>query len=186
LEPVNKRRTQWRSFLFRCGCGCWIWGCVLSSVSRKSAKMASGVAVSDECKTAFDEIKKHKKHRYAVFHIKDDVKIEVETIGVRDGTYEDFCSDIQKAGKGICRYGLFDYEYLHTVQGAPEPTKKQKLFLMLWCPDDAKIKAKMLYSSSFDALKKSLTGVAKYLEATDSSEISKEEVEAKLRLNDRM
>ena len=35
---------------------------------------------------------------------------------------------------------------------------------MLWCPDEAKIKAKMLYSSSFDALKKALTGVAKYVE----------------------
>lgn len=48
-----------------------------------------------------------------------------------------------------------------------QPTKKQKLFLMLWCPDDAKIKAKMLYSSSFDALKKSLTGVAKYVEVSE-------------------
>lgn len=48
-----------------------------------------------------------------------------------------------------------------------QPTKKQKLFLMLWCPDDAKIKSKMLYSSSFDALKKSLTGVAKYVEVSD-------------------
>ena len=48
-----------------------------------------------------------------------------------------------------------------------QPTKKQKLFLMLWCPDEAKIKAKMLYSSSFDALKKSLTGVAKYVEVSD-------------------
>ncbi|KAF0303124.1 Cofilin/actin-depolymerizing factor [Amphibalanus amphitrite] len=147
---------------------------------------ASGVSVSDACKTVFDEVKKAKKHRYVVFVIKDDVMIDVEAIGDRDATYEDFVTDIQKAGKGMCRYGLFDYEYLHAVQGAAEPTKKQKLFLMLWCPDEAKIKAKMLYSSSFDALKKALTGVAKYVEATDSSEISKEEVENKLRQNDRM
>ena len=39
---------------------------------------------------------------------------------------------------------------------------------MLYCPDTAKIKAKMLYSSSFDALKKALTGVAKYVEVRDS------------------
>ena len=38
---------------------------------------------------------------------------------------------------------------------------------MLWCPDVAKTKAKMLYSSSVDALKKALTGVALYVEVGD-------------------
>lgn len=45
-----------------------------------------------------------------------------------------------------------------------QASKKQKLFLMLWCPDTAKVKKKMLYSSSFDALKKSLVGVQKYIQ----------------------
>ena len=40
----------------------------------------------------------------------------------------------------------------------------KKLFLMLWCPDSAKIKKKMLYSSSFDAIKKALVGVQKYIQ----------------------
>jgi len=44
--------------------------------------------------------------------------------------------------------------------------KKEKLFLMSWCPDDAKVKKKMLYSSSFDALKKALVGVAKYIQVS--------------------
>jgi hypothetical protein len=35
---------------------------------------------------------------------------------------------------------------------------------MSWCPDTAKVKKKMLYSSSFDALKKSLVGVQKYIQ----------------------
>lgn len=75
---------------------------------------------------------------------------------------------------------------------------------MLWCPDTAKVKKKMLYSrfvllfcwyrliiwwdvisSSFDALKKSLVGVHKYIQATDLSEASQEAVEEKLRANDR-
>jgi len=45
--------------------------------------------------------------------------------------------------------------------------KKEKLFLMSWCPDDAKVKKKMLYSSSFDALKKALVGVAKYIQVNN-------------------
>jgi cofilin len=46
----------------------------------------------------------------------------------------------------------------------PQASKRQKLFLMSWCPDTAKVKKKMLYSSSFDALKKSLLGVQKYIQ----------------------
>lgn len=66
-----------------------------------------------------------------------------------------------------------------------QASKKQKLFLMSWCPDTAKVKKKMLYSSSFDALKKSLVGVQKYIQATDLSEASEEAVEEKLRATDR-
>ena len=49
-------------------------------------------------------------------------------------------------------------------QGTTESSKKQKLFLMNWCPDSAKIKKKMLYASSFDNLKKSLVGVHKFIQ----------------------
>lgn len=40
-------------------------------------------------------------------------------------------------------------------------------------------------SSSFDALKKSLVGVQKYIQATDLSEASQDAVEEKLRATDR-
>lgn len=147
--------------------------------------MASGVAVSQECKNSFDEIKKGKKHRYIIFFIEDEKTIKVETLGDRDADYDAFFHDLTKAGEGECRYGLFDFEYLHQCQGTTETSKKQKLFLMSWCPDTAKIKKKMLYSSSFDAIKKALVGVHKYIQATDSSEASKESVEEKLRSTDR-
>jgi len=42
---------------------------------------ASGVTVSDACKTTYEEIKKDKKHRYVVFYIKDEKQIDVEFIG---------------------------------------------------------------------------------------------------------
>jgi len=148
--------------------------------------MASGVAVHEDCKNIFDEIKKAKKHRYAVFFIENENTIKVETIGKRDAVYDDFLQDLTQApGDAECRYGLFDYEYEHQCQGATESSKKKKLFLMSWCPDTAKIKKKMLYSSSFDALKRALVGVAKYVQATDASEASQENVEANLRQNDR-
>ena len=164
---------------------------------------ASGVTVADACKTTYEEIKKDKKHRYVIFYIKDEKQIDVEVIGPRDACYDAFLEDLQKGGAGECRYGLFDFEYTHQCQGTSEvlyynpcqqlllmlsffqASKKQKLFLMSWCPDTAKVKKKMLYSSSFDALKKSLVGVQKYIQATDASEASEEAVEEKLRATDR-
>ncbi|KAI8039545.1 hypothetical protein M5D96_006959 [Drosophila gunungcola] len=134
--------------------------------------MASGVTVSDVCKTTYEEIKKDKKHRYVIFYIRDEKQIDVETVADRNAEYDQFLEDIQKCGPGECRYGLFDFEYMHQCQGTSESSKKQKLFLMSWCPDTAKVKKKMLYSSSFDALKKSLVGVQKYIQATDLSEAS--------------
>ncbi|KAI8433625.1 hypothetical protein MSG28_015638 [Choristoneura fumiferana] len=130
---------------------------------------ASGVTVSDACKTTYEEIKKDKKHRYVVFYIRDEKQIDVETVGERNAEYDQFLEHLQQGGTGECRYGLFDFEYTHQCQGTSEASKKQKLFLM----------------SSFDALKKSLVGVQKYIQATDLSEASQEAVEEKLRATDR-
>jgi len=148
--------------------------------------MSSGVAVADECKTYFEAVKKAKQHRFVIFYIKDEKSIVVEGVGDRDASYADFLNDLQKGGDSECRYGLYDFEYEHQCQGTTESSKKQKLFLMSWCPDTAKIKKKMLYSSSFDALKKSLVGVHKYIQATDLSEASEESVEKQLRSTDRV
>ena len=82
----------------------------------RSRTMSSGVAVADECKAIFEEIKKSKKYRYAIFHIKDEKVISVESQGDRDAAYDDFLTDLQKGGDGECRYGLYDFEYEHQCQ----------------------------------------------------------------------
>merc|ERR1712058_57513 len=110
------------------------------------------------------------------FYIKDEKVIQVEKVGERSSNYNDFLQDVTGAGPEDCRYGVYDFEYTHQCQGTSEASKKEKLFLMSWCPDSAKIKKKMLYSSS-DALKKCLVGVQKYIQATDESEASSECVE---------
>ena len=89
-------------------------------------------------------------------------------LGKREDAYEDFLADIFACGPEDCRYGLFDFEYQHQCEGTNEASKKEKLLLMSWCPDTAKIKKKMLYSSSFDALKKCLVGVQKYIQVLPS------------------
>jgi len=147
--------------------------------------MSSGVAVNDECKIVYEDIKKNKKHRFVVFHIKDDKCIAIESLGEPGSKYEDFLSALQKEGPSECRYGMYDFEYEHQNQGTESKVTKKKLILMSWCPENAKIKKKMLYASSFDVLKRALTGVHKYIQATDVSEASEETVEKQLRALDR-
>ena len=104
-----------------------------------------------------------------MFFIKEEKSIAVEAVGGRDSSYDAFLTDLMKAGDTECRYGLYDMEYEHQCQGTSEVSHKQKLFLMAWCPDTARIKKKMLYSSSFDALKKALVGVHKYVQVSIGS-----------------
>lgn len=84
---------------------------------------------------------------------------------------------------------------------------KKKLFLILWCPDTASVPNKMLYASSYEALKQSLVGIQKYIQvwnfyslyeyfslntfdsvypqANDDDEAAQETVEEILRSTDR-
>ena len=55
--------------------------------------------------------------------------------------------------------------------------RRTKVFLALWCPDSAKIKKKMVYSASFDSLKKAFNGVQKVIQANGDDEIDKASVE---------
>jgi len=87
--------------------------------------MSSGVAVADDCKNYFEEIKKAKKYRYVVFFIKEEKSITVESVGDRDAKYEDFLSDLQKGGDSECRYGLYDFEYEHQCRAQPSQARSR-------------------------------------------------------------
>ncbi|XP_029828366.1 cofilin/actin-depolymerizing factor homolog isoform X2 [Ixodes scapularis] len=110
--------------------------------------MSSGVTVSNEAKTVYEEVKKDKKYRYIIYHIKDEKVIDVESTGPRNATYSEFLEELQKF-KNECR-----------------------------CPESSKIKMKMLYSSSYDALKKALVGIYRYVQACDFEEASKATIDS--------
>merc|ERR1711953_340309 len=55
----------------------------------------SGVKLTEACKTLYDDIQKGKKFRYGIFHIAGGM-IDVEKIGERGNTYENFMTDLLK------------------------------------------------------------------------------------------
>ncbi|XP_068154721.1 cofilin/actin-depolymerizing factor homolog isoform X1 [Drosophila tropicalis] len=148
-------------------------------------KMASGIELTRECRHVFEQIRKMKQHRYVIFIIKDEREIRVDILGVRDANYDDFLRDLRRGGPRECRYAVYDYAYHHQCQGASSTCLKEKLFLMLWCPVQARVKDKMLYSSSFAALKRDFIGVQKCIQATEMDEACREAVEEQLRSLDR-
>merc|ERR1712151_381562 len=95
--------------------------------------------------------------------IQDKKSIVIDKKGVKSKTYEDFCADLPEDDP---RYGLVDLEF-ETVDGRPT----SKLVMITWNPDCAKIRPKMLYSGSKEAIKAVLNGVGIHINATDASEL---------------
>lgn len=135
----------------------------------------SGATVSQECLTAYNELKLAKKLKYIIFKLSDNYKeIEVEHSS-EEPDWEEFRNKLITAtsksrsgavGKGP-RYAVYDFEYeLASGDGI-----RNKIAFIAWSPDDAGVQPKMIYASSKEALRRSLTGIATELQANDPDDI---------------
>ncbi|KAG6541886.1 hypothetical protein Mapa_016714 [Marchantia paleacea] len=127
------------------------------------AKM-SGMAVTDECKEKFMELKKKKTYRYIIFKIDEKVQqIVVDKAGGPTESYDAFAACLPESD---CRYGVFDFDFT-----TADNCRKSKIFFIAWSPDTSRVKSKMMYSSSKDKFKRELDGVHYELQATDPTEM---------------
>lgn len=70
-----------------------------------------------------------------------------------------------------CRYALYDMDFKTS-----DDRDANKLVMISWAPETAKVRSKMVYAGSKDALNRALMGVATKVHATDMSELTKEVV----------
>ena len=134
--------------------------------------MASGVKVNEECVNKYNEIKLQKTCRYVLFKINDsNDEIVLEATGEKGASYEDFTG---KLPADDCRYAVFDFEY------EQDGGLRNKLLFVVWAPDTAKLKRKMLIASSKDAFRKQLVGIGAEIQATDKSEVDRDAVMEKV------
>jgi len=141
----------------------------------------SGATVSQDCITAYNDLKLNKKYTYIIYKLSDDNKeIVVESTSEDGPQYDDFREKLINAksktksgaeSKGP-RYAVYDFEY----QLASGEGTRNKITFVAWSPDDAGIMAKMVYASSKEALKRALTGIASEVQANDSDDIEYESV----------
>ncbi|XP_042512915.1 actin-depolymerizing factor-like isoform X1 [Macadamia integrifolia] len=129
------------------------------------ANSASGMAVNDECKLKFLELKAKRNYRFIVFRIEEKIQqVMVEKLGLPEESYEDFADSLPA---NECRYAVFDFDFI-----TDENCQKSKIFFIAWSPDIARVRSKMLYASSKDRFKRELDGIQVELQATDPSEMS--------------
>ncbi|KAJ7969950.1 putative Actin depolymerizing factor [Quillaja saponaria] len=121
------------------------------------------MAVSDECKLKFLELKSRRNYRFIVFKIENQ-EVVVEKVGNPGETYEDFAASLPA---DECRYAVYDFDFT-----TDENCQKSKIFFIAWAPDISKVRSKMVYASSKDRFKRELDGIQVELQATDPSEMS--------------
>lgn len=129
------------------------------------------VSLGEECMSVAKEMQMKHNARYIIFKIENKEKVVIEKTGPAGESYDDFLGSLPPTE---CRYCLVDVDYI-TKAGA----EHSKLVFIMWCPDDAGVKEKMLYSSSTDSMK-DLKGVQCKMQGNDLGDIEKKAVQAKL------
>ncbi|RDX68771.1 Actin-depolymerizing factor 5 [Mucuna pruriens] len=128
-------------------------------------KMATtGMWVTDECKNSFMDMKWKKEHRYIVFKIDEGSRlVTVDKLGGPTEGYDDLTASLPTDD---CRYAVFDFDFV-TVDNC----RKSKIFFIAWSPTASRIRAKILYATSKDGLRRALDGICYELQATDPTEM---------------
>lgn len=158
---------------------------------------SSGVLVSPECQTAFQNLAEGKKdYRYIIYKIDEEKSVCVEkAVSHADmdaqgddysdnskAAFEEFVNQLKTLTDDFtdCRYAVFDFKFSCHRTGAGD-SKMDKIIFIQLCPDGASIKKKMVYASSAAAIKSALgTGKILQFQVSDESEISHRELFAKL------
>jgi len=134
--------------------------------------MASGVGISDECLKLWELTKLGRagSKKWFTMVIDRDAGLIVlekfEDSGKGQASYEKFVEELPPR-EG--RYAIYDFDYT-----LPDGGIRTKLGFIVWAPDDAPIKEKMLYASSKVELKTKFNGIHFEVQATDYDEVEYE------------
>jgi len=150
--------------------------------------VGSGVTVSDECVKEFENMKTKKLYYGIVYKLSDDLKSIVVDEKFENPDSDDTDTDIANYEKfanyllrceedSDCRYACYDIRFTTS-----ENVRRNKLVFITFCPENAKIKKKMVYSSSKDTLKSKLIGILD-VQANDASDLELENIVAKCMSN---
>eukprot|EP01054_Gregarina_sp_Poly1_P000399 Gregarina_sp_Poly_1__398@NODE_109_length_14014_cov_141_998351_g96_i0_p7_GENE_NODE_109_length_14014_cov_141_998351_g96_i0NODE_109_length_14014_cov_141_998351_g96_i0_p7_ORF_typecomplete_len125_score20_02Cofilin_ADF/PF00241_20/7_1e28_NODE_109_length_14014_cov_141_998351_g96_i0210584 len=121
----------------------------------------SGIVVAPECVTEWNNMKLKHMYNYITFMVKNEREIVVDAKG--KVSYNEFKGSLKA---DICRYAVVE---------VPGTTK---IVFILWAPDSAPVKDKMIYAASRQALLDKLSGHTRAIQASDMSDMEESKVKA--------
>ena len=133
---------------------------------------------TDDCVTVFNKLKLKKAHdgsklRFIIYQIEDE-KITIRSTGNKEETYDTFVGQLVGDGSDGA-YGVFDYDAT-----TDDGRSIDRLVFIAWVPDTLKIKKKMLYGSSKQSFKQSLSGLHVAIQASDHDDIDEDEIKKRV------
>jgi cofilin len=133
----------------------------------------TGIKVADECIPVWNDIKIGHKYRYVIFNFAADLKtVIVEKKADSSANYDNFLDDLPPRD---VRYAVYDFDFKDD-----DGNLRNKLLFIVWSPDTANVKRKMVIASTKVSVKDAFSGVALEVQATDDSEISEAAVLARV------
>ena len=131
------------------------------------------VTVADESLTAFNDLKLGRKYKFVIFTLNDE---KTQIVVEQTSTEQEYDAFLEKLPENECRYAVYDFEY--DIGGGEG--KRSKIVFFTWSPDTAPVRAKMVYASSKDSMRRALNGVAADVQGTDFSEVAYDAVHEKV------
>ncbi|CAK9176493.1 unnamed protein product [Ilex paraguariensis] len=122
------------------------------------------MAVHDDCKLKFLDLKAKRTCRFIVYKIEEEQnQVVVEKVGEPTESYEDFTASLPA---NECRYAVYDFDFV-----TEENCQKSRIIFIAWSPDTSTVRSKMIYASSKDSFRRELDGIQIELQATDPTEM---------------
>lgn len=81
------------------------------------------MAVHDDCKLRFQELKSKRSYRFIVFKIEEQ-QVVVDKLGEPTDSYDDFMASFPE---DECRYAVYDFDFT-----TDENCQKSKIFFVAW------------------------------------------------------
>ncbi|KAH7183197.1 uncharacterized protein B0J16DRAFT_345537 [Fusarium flagelliforme] len=124
--------------------------------------MSSGVTVNESVLKEFEKVK-YMTSAYAVFKLShDNTEFVVDTTG-NDHDWETFLGALPENEP---RLAVSDFRYKIGDE------ERNKMVYVVWSPEDAKVKSKMVYANTRGTLRQYLAGISREIEASELSELS--------------
>ncbi|CAG5107546.1 Oidioi.mRNA.OKI2018_I69.chr1.g3379.t1.cds [Oikopleura dioica] len=138
----------------------------------------SGVAANDSCVGMWEKLKAG-KIKSCQFKVENKEIVPIEESVQEKGAPDAWKSFTQSLPESECRYAIYDVAIKLDMGPGVPAGERTKLTFIIWSPDSAPIRQKMVSASSKDALKKKFEGIQVEWQLT-----SPEDLDASDRISD--